>query len=186
MLIKKLLEALPLTPGPKPPKKVEFTAGAAVHDLPRCGEVLVVDVYNRKGEPLHRFFSDGKNYTALVARAFGRFTPGWTERSPVGGSMWHSADDIAASPESIAAVDRVLKEGRLMERGCINFKCVRRRGYFCCADCRERELCQVPCQNSPERCGLARNEVPSSYEAANFLRARKDNGIILRRKRSEG
>ena len=51
-----------------------------------------------------------------------------------------------------------------MERGCINFRCVRRRGYFCCADCRERELCQVPCQNSPERCGLAMENVPKNKE----------------------
>ena len=109
MLIKKLLENLPLSPAPKPPKKVEFAAGAAVHDLPRCGEVLAVDVYNRKLELLYRFFSDGKNYTALVARAFGRFTPGWTERNPVSGGAWASPKEIAASPESIAAVDRVLK-----------------------------------------------------------------------------
>ena len=55
MLIKKLLENLPLSPTPKPPKKVEFTAGAAVHDLLRCGEVLAVDVYNRKLELLFRW-----------------------------------------------------------------------------------------------------------------------------------
>ncbi len=109
MLVKKILETLPLTPGPKPPKNVEFSAGAAVHDLPRCGEVLAVDVYNRKRELLYRFFSDGKNYTTLVAQTFSGFTPGWTERSPVGGSMWHLADDIAASPESIAAVEKILK-----------------------------------------------------------------------------
>lgn len=109
MLVKKLLEGLPVTPGPKCPKKVEYTAGAAVYDLPRCGGVLAVDVYNRKRELLYRFYSDGKNYITLVAQAFAGFTPGWTERSPVGGSMWHLADDIAASPESIAAVDRVLK-----------------------------------------------------------------------------
>ena len=42
MLIKKLLENLPLSPAPKPPKKVEFTSGAAVYDLPRCGEVLAL------------------------------------------------------------------------------------------------------------------------------------------------
>ncbi len=109
MLIKKLLEDLPLTPGPKPPKKVEFIAGASVHELPRCGEVLVVDVYNRKRELLYRFFSDGKNYTTLVAQAFGRFTPGWTERNPTGSHVYYSPDDIATSPESIAAVDKVLK-----------------------------------------------------------------------------
>ena len=73
MLIKKILEALPLTPGPKPPKNVELTAGAAVHELPRCGEVLAVDVYNRKGEPLYRFFSDGHGYITQVVRAFSAF-----------------------------------------------------------------------------------------------------------------
>ena len=112
MLVKKILETLPLTPGPKPPKKVEFTAGAAVHDLPRCGKVLAADVYNRKRQLLYRFFSDGKNYITQVAQAFRDFNPGWTERSPAGGGTWGSPDDIAASPESIAAVDKVLKNVR--------------------------------------------------------------------------
>ena len=49
-MIKKLLENLPLSPAPKPPKKVELAAGAAVHELPRCGTVLAVDVYNCKGD----------------------------------------------------------------------------------------------------------------------------------------
>ena len=113
MLIKKILEALPLTPGPKPPKKTELTAGAAVHELPRCGEVLAVDVYDRRGELLYRFFSDGHGYITQIAQAFSDFKPGWTERSPVRGvSTWRSADDIAASPESITAVERVLKNVR--------------------------------------------------------------------------
>lgn len=110
MLIKKILEALPLTPGPKPPKKVEFSAGAAVHQHARCGEVLAVDVYNRKLELLFRFYSDGKNYITQVVRAFSDFTPGWTERSPVGGGAWTSAKEMAASPESAAAAERVLKQ----------------------------------------------------------------------------
>ncbi len=41
MLIKKLLESLPLTPGPKPPKKADLSAGAAVHELPRCAEGFI-------------------------------------------------------------------------------------------------------------------------------------------------
>lgn len=61
-----------------------------------------------------------------------------------------------------------------MERGCINFRCVRRRGYFCCADCRERELCPVPCQNSLERCGLARENVPKNKEVKEYAGSRKD------------
>ncbi len=109
-MIKKILEALPLTPGPKPPKKVEFSAGAAVHQHARCGEVLAVDVYNRKLELLFRFYSDGKNYITQVVRAFSDFTPGWTERSPVGGGAWTSAKEMAASPESAAAAERVLKQ----------------------------------------------------------------------------
>ena len=109
MLIKKLLESLPLTPGPKPPQKVEYTAGAAVHELPRCGEVLVVDVYSRKGELLYRFFSDGHNYITQVVQAFSDFTPGWTERSLTSRHIYSAPDDIAASPEILAAVDKVLK-----------------------------------------------------------------------------
>lgn len=112
MLVKKILEALPLTPGPKPPKKVEFSAGAAVHELARCGFVLAVDVYNRKGEPLYRFFSDGHGYITQVLQAFSDFNPGWTERTPAGGGIWGSPDDIAVSAESLAAVDKVLKNVR--------------------------------------------------------------------------
>lgn len=111
-MIKKLLENLPLSPAPKPPKKVELAAGAAVHELPRCGMVLAVDVYNCKGRLLYRFFSDGHGYITQVAQAFGNFIPGWTERNPAGGETWGSPDDIAASPESIAAVDQVLKNVR--------------------------------------------------------------------------
>lgn len=111
MLIKKELEKLPLSPGPKPPKKVQFTAGAAVHELPRCGEVLAVDVYDRKGELLYRFFSDGHGYITQVVQAFSDFKPGWTERNPVSGGAWASAKEIAASPESTKAVEQVLKQG---------------------------------------------------------------------------
>lgn len=109
MLIKKLLESLPLTPGPKPPQKVEYTAGAAVHQLSRCGEVLAVDVYSSKGELLYRFFSDGHNYITQVVQAFSDFNPGWTERNPASRHIYSMPDDIAASPESLAAVDKVLK-----------------------------------------------------------------------------
>ncbi len=111
MLIKKNLENLPLSPAPKPPKKVEFAAGAAVHELPRCGEVLAVDVYSRKGELLYRFFSDGRGYITLVVQAFSDFTPGWTERNPVSGGSWGSPKEVAAGPESVQAVERVLKQG---------------------------------------------------------------------------
>ncbi|MEY8311759.1 PcfJ domain-containing protein [Oscillospiraceae bacterium 42-9] len=112
MLIKKLLEQLPLSPAPIPPKKVEYTAGAAVHELPHCGEVLAVDVYSSKGELLYRFFSDGHSYITQAVQAFRDFNPGWTERNPAGGGTWGSPDDIAASAESLAAVDKVLKNVR--------------------------------------------------------------------------
>lgn len=61
-----------------------------------------------------------------------------------------------------------------MERGCINFRCVRRQRYFCCADCREQDVCPVPCQNSPERCRLARENVPKNKEVKEYAESRKD------------
>lgn len=112
MLIKKILEALPLTPGPKPPQKAECTAGAAVHELPRCGEVLAVDVYSRKEELLYRFFSDGRGYITQIVQAFSDFNPSWTERNPAGGGTWGSPKDIAVSRESLAAIEKVLKNVR--------------------------------------------------------------------------
>lgn len=112
MLIKKILEALPLTPGPNPPKKVQLTAGAAVHQLNRCGEVLAVDVYNRKGELLYRFFSDGHGYITKVVQAFSDFSLGWTERNSTCCKVYYSPDDIAASAESLAAMNKVLKNVR--------------------------------------------------------------------------
>ncbi len=51
---------------------------------PAAGEVLAVDVYNRKGDLLYRFFSDGHSYITQVVRAFSGFKPGWTERNPAG------------------------------------------------------------------------------------------------------
>ncbi len=59
------------------------------------------------------------------------------------------------------------------ERGCINFKCLRRRGYFCCADCRERDVCGRACLNTPERCGLAREKAPRDKEVREYAEARK-------------
>lgn len=72
-----------------------------------------------------------------------------------------------------------------MERDCINFRCIRRRGYFCCADCRERDVCRNPCQNGPERCGFVREKVPSSYEAVNFAQAMREKHIPISRQQVE-
>lgn len=47
-----------------------------------------------------------------MVQAFSDFKPGWTERNPAGGGTWSSTDDIAASAESLAAVDKVLKNVR--------------------------------------------------------------------------
>ena len=110
MLIKKILAALPLSPAPKRlPKQVEFCAGATVHNAGRCGDVLTVDVYSRKGELLYRFFSDGRNYITYIQRPFSAFTkPGWTKRNPTESHIYSLPDDIAANPASIAAVEEVL------------------------------------------------------------------------------
>lgn len=108
MLIKKELERLPLTPGPKPAGKVMYSAGAALHDLPRSGQVLAVDVYNRKKQLLYRFFSDGKNYITWIEQPHGFFyESGWTKRSPMQ-NMRYSYEAIAADPATIAAIQKGL------------------------------------------------------------------------------
>lgn len=63
-----------------------------------------------------------------------------------------------------------------MERGCIAFRCVRRQGYFCCTDCRERDVCKFSCQNDPAICGLARDKTPGVKEVKEYADARKGNG----------
>lgn len=104
MLIKKILETLPLAPAPKPHGRIEYAAGAAVHDLPRCGKVLAVDVYNPKGELLYRFFSDRKNYITWIEQPFESFQEaGWTKRIPVKGP-YYSYEEIESSKETLALV----------------------------------------------------------------------------------
>ncbi len=107
MLIKKLLTPLPLSPAPKPRKGVPCTAGAAVHDLGRCGQVLAVDVYEH-GTLMFRFFSDGKNYITWIDRPFKGITEqGWTKRDPFGG-VYGSHPDIIASPADMDKIHAVL------------------------------------------------------------------------------
>ncbi len=104
MLIKKILEALPLTLAPKPHGKVQYTAWAAVHELPKCGKVLAVDDYNQKGRLLYWFFSDGKNYIIWIERPFGGFREaGWTKRVPIQGP-YYSYEEVEASEEILALV----------------------------------------------------------------------------------
>lgn len=55
-----------------------------------------------------------------------------------------------------------------MERGCVIFRCVRRQGHFCCADCRERDVCKSPCQNDPAACGAAREKAPGAKEVKEY------------------
>lgn len=104
MLIKKILEALPLTPAPKPHGRIEYAAGAAVHEVPRCGKVLAVDVYNPKGELLYRFFSDRKKTITWIERPFESFQEaGWTKRIPVKGP-YYNYGEIESSKETLALV----------------------------------------------------------------------------------
>lgn len=51
-----------------------------------------------------------------------------------------------------------------MERGCAILRCVRRQGYYCCADCRERDVCKRVCHNDPERCGMVRDRASRKKE----------------------
>lgn len=60
------------------------------------------------------------------------------------------------------------------QRGCATLRCVRRRGYYCCADCPERTVCRRACQNRPEVCGLARGRAPRKKEVENFRKPKTD------------
>lgn len=60
-----------------------------------------------------------------------------------------------------------------MERGCVQFRCLRRQGYYCCADCRERDVCRRDCHNDPAVCGLVRERAPSIKEAKEYTQARR-------------
>lgn len=102
MLIKKELQNLPLSTSPAPTKKVPLTAGAAVHQLPRCGNILAVDVYkNRK--LLFRFFSDSKNFIIWRARPDAQ---GWTKRDPFIAEdiRYHPVKADSSSMESISHI----------------------------------------------------------------------------------
>lgn len=91
MLIKKELQDLPLSPAPDPTKRVPLTAGAAVHRLPKCGDILAVDVYGKR-ELFFRFFSDGKNFITWRAQPD---IQGWTKRDPF------IAEDIRYHPVGV-------------------------------------------------------------------------------------
>lgn len=108
MLIKKELERLPLMPSPQPEKDAQYSAGATLHKLPRCGQVLAVDVYNRKKQLLYRFFSDGKNYVTWIEQPYKSFhEQGWTKRNPIPNSTY-SYEKITATPESVKAIQNGL------------------------------------------------------------------------------
>lgn len=110
MLIKKILAALPLSPAPKRlPRQAGVCAGAMIHHAGRCGDVLAVDVYNRRRELLYRFYSDGKNYVTHIERPFAAFAqPAWTKRNPTGAHVYCSPEEITASKASVAAVETML------------------------------------------------------------------------------
>ena len=55
-----------------------------------------------------------------------------------------------------------------MEAACLILRCVRRQGHFCCADCRERDVCKSSCQNDPAVCGAAREKAPGAKEVKEY------------------
>lgn len=91
MLIKKELQNLPLSPAPAPTKRIPLTAGAAVHQLPKCGDILAVDVYENR-RLIFRFFSDGNNFITWRARSN---IQDWTKRDPF------IAENIRCQPVSV-------------------------------------------------------------------------------------
>lgn len=101
MLIKTELQNLPLSPTPAPTKKHPLTAGAAVYQLPKCGETLVLDVYEDLNL-LFRFFTDGRNF--ITWREHIR---GWTKRNPfiVENIRYHG---VYVEPSSVKTISRVM------------------------------------------------------------------------------
>lgn len=83
MLIKKELAEIPLLPIPKLEKceksQTRYIAAVDKVNLPRSGEILVVDFFLRQTKELVvRFLSDGKNYLTC----FDWPATSWTERNP--------------------------------------------------------------------------------------------------------
>lgn len=83
MLVKKELLTLPLLPIPKikQPKSQNrrFIVAADIVKLPRSGEILVADFYERASKTLKtRFFSDAKNFICCLEWPAKK----WTERNP--------------------------------------------------------------------------------------------------------
>ena len=102
MLIKKELQNLQLSPSPTPTEEIRLTAGAAVHHLPRCRNILAVDVYENQ-QLIFRFFSDGKNFITWRARSD---VQGWTKRDPfiTENIRYHSVMTKPCSMEKISHV----------------------------------------------------------------------------------
>lgn len=99
MLIKKELAEIPVLPIPKLEKCERSNSGyiAAVDkvNLPRSGEILVVDFFEKKAKRhVIRFLSDGKNYLTCC----GWPATSWMERNPrteiCGGYVDHKANDV--------------------------------------------------------------------------------------------
>ena len=107
MLVKDELTTLPVLPAPakKPDKKrrYELYAAAAVHDLPRSGKVLAVDVYD---DGLHlrcRFFSDNRNYI-FHYEGLNFEAEGWSQRNPFGNGWYSRAKDTRSTKEGDSLV----------------------------------------------------------------------------------
>lgn len=39
-------------------------------------------------------------------------------------------------------------------RACKIFMCDRRRGSYCCRECKHLKKCKTPCNNTPDKCGF--------------------------------
>ncbi|ANU53043.1 PcfJ domain-containing protein [Acutalibacter muris] len=104
MLIKKELQNLPLSPAPDPTKKIPLTAGAKIHQLPRCGRILALDVYQQR-KLLFRFFSDGKN---CITWSEHPGKPGWTKKNlfQFDGIKYQA---ISIRPCSVKRITHILK-----------------------------------------------------------------------------
>lgn len=104
MLIKKELSTLPLLPIPKikQPRSQNrrFIVAADIVKLPRSGEILVADFYERRSKALWiRFFSDSKNFICCLEWP----AQHWTERNPRVALREWNADCTEKDSEKVKA-----------------------------------------------------------------------------------
>jgi len=109
MLVKKELLSVPIGDCPRCKSGTDFAVTAQVANLPRSGEVLVADFFEKK--QIHaRFFYDRKNYTVFFAAS-----QCWSRAYPIGGTYYYRPS-TASTEETDRIVDAFIPETKTTYR----------------------------------------------------------------------